>query len=170
MTDRKPLVTVPITRTLRELLRKGIISQRAKQSDQRPEGLILRTVHCIALSPIWDCKEQISLEHKEVDINNKKHARIRIWAFACEWHQTPESSFYFWVFFFFILLLHCSLRLLGWSRQQVELLSFYHMEKWWTELPGILMAQTMKNLNLLSRLIFPLYPVPLLKIHNLELP
>ena len=27
MTDRKPLVTVPITRTLRELLRKGIINE-----------------------------------------------------------------------------------------------------------------------------------------------
>ena len=99
VTDGKPLVTVPLTGALRELLRKGVTSQRAKQSHERPEGLTLRTAHCVSLSLIWDCKEQISLEHKEVDVNNESHARIRIWAFACEWHQPPdphlisESSF-----------------------------------------------------------------------------
>ena len=39
------------------------LSQRAKQSHERPKGLTLKTVHCISLSPIWDCKEQIFLEH-----------------------------------------------------------------------------------------------------------
>ena len=53
------------SRALRELLRKGITSQRAKQSHERPEGLTLRTVHGISLSLIWDCKEQISLEHEQ---------------------------------------------------------------------------------------------------------
>ena len=52
MTDGKPLVTVPLTRALRELLRKAVTSQRAKQSHERPEGLTLRTVHCVSLSPI----------------------------------------------------------------------------------------------------------------------
>ena len=56
VTDRKPLVTVPLTRALRELLRKGVTSWRAKQSHERPEGLTLRTVHCISLSLIWDGK------------------------------------------------------------------------------------------------------------------
>ena len=63
VTDGKPLVTVPIARVLRGLLRKGITSWRTKQSYERPEGLTLRTVHCISLSSIWDCKEQISLEY-----------------------------------------------------------------------------------------------------------
>ena len=31
--------------------------------------------------------------NKEVEINNKRHARIRIWAFACEWHQPPDPHF-----------------------------------------------------------------------------
>ena len=53
VTDGKPLVTVPVTRALQELLRKGITSQKAKQS----------------------------------------HARLRIWAFACEWHQPPDPHF-----------------------------------------------------------------------------
>ena len=52
VTDGKPLVTVPLSRALRELLRKGITSQRAKQSHERPEGLTLRTVHCVSLSLI----------------------------------------------------------------------------------------------------------------------
>ena len=52
MTDGKPLVNVPITRALRELLRKGVISRRAKQSDERPEGLTLRAVHGTSLSRI----------------------------------------------------------------------------------------------------------------------
>ena len=50
--DGKPLVTVPITRALRELLRKGVTSRRAKQSHERPEGLTLRAVHGISLSRI----------------------------------------------------------------------------------------------------------------------
>ena len=54
VTDGKPLVTVPLTRALRELLRKAVTSQRAKQSHERPEGLTLRTVHCLSLSGIWD--------------------------------------------------------------------------------------------------------------------
>ena len=62
VTDAKPLVTVPITRPLNELLRKGVSSPRAEQS-WKPEGLTLRTLHCISLSPFWDCKEQISLGH-----------------------------------------------------------------------------------------------------------
>ena len=41
--------------------------------------------------------------YKEVDVSNKKHARIRIWAFACEWHQPPDphliSESYFSLFF-----------------------------------------------------------------------
>ena len=41
--------------------------------------------------------------YKEVDINNKRHARIRIWAFAYEGHQPPEphliSESYFSLFF-----------------------------------------------------------------------
>ena len=56
--------------------------------------------------------------NKEVEVNNKRHARIRIWAFACKWHQTPLSLLflYFWIFFFFILLWHSSLRLVRcWS-------------------------------------------------------
>ena len=32
VSDGKPLVTVPVTRALRELLRKGVTSQKAKQS------------------------------------------------------------------------------------------------------------------------------------------
>ena len=32
-------------------------------SHERPEGLTRRTLHCISLSPFWDCKEQISLGH-----------------------------------------------------------------------------------------------------------
>ena len=46
VTDETSLVTIQVTRALRELLRKGITS------------------HCISSSPIWDCKEQISLEHE----------------------------------------------------------------------------------------------------------
>ena len=52
VTDGKPLVTVPITRALRELLRKGVTSQKAKQSHETPESLTLRTAHGISLSPI----------------------------------------------------------------------------------------------------------------------
>ena len=63
VTDGKPLVTVPITRALRELLRKGVSSRRAKQSHERLEGLTLRTLYCISLSPICNCKPQISLGH-----------------------------------------------------------------------------------------------------------
>ena len=48
--------------------------------------------------------------YKEVDVSNKKHARIRIWAFACEWPQPPGPHFYFWVLFFLILLWHRSFR------------------------------------------------------------
>ena len=77
MTDGKPLVTVPITRDLKEMLRKGITSQRAKQSHERPEGLTLRTVHCISLSEIVKNRYLLS-RYKEAEINNKKHARIRI--------------------------------------------------------------------------------------------
>ena len=40
---------------------------------------------------------------KEVETNNKRHARIRIWAFACKWHQPPDPHFisksYFSLFF-----------------------------------------------------------------------
>ena len=43
MTDGKPLATVNITRALKELLRKGITSQRLN-SHERLEGLTLRTV------------------------------------------------------------------------------------------------------------------------------
>ena len=52
VTDGEPLVTVPVTRALRELLRKDVTSQKAKQSHESPEGLTLRTVHCISLSLI----------------------------------------------------------------------------------------------------------------------
>ena len=31
--------------------------------------------------------------NKEVEVNNNRHARIRIWAFACEWHQPPDPHF-----------------------------------------------------------------------------
>ena len=53
VTDGKPLATVNITRALKELLRKGITSQRLN-SHERLEGLTL------------DChsKEQISLEYE----------------------------------------------------------------------------------------------------------
>ena len=64
VTDRKPLVTVPLTRALRELLRKGATSQRAKQSHERPEDLTLRTVHCVSLSPIWDKRLMLELKHQ----------------------------------------------------------------------------------------------------------
>ena len=41
--------------------------------------------------------------YREVDINNKRHARIRIWASAYEGHQPPEphliSESYFSLFF-----------------------------------------------------------------------
>ena len=40
--------------------------------------------------------------YKEVDVNNKKHARIGILAFASEWHQPPDphliSESYFSLF------------------------------------------------------------------------
>ena len=61
VTDGKPLLTVPVTRALRELLRKGITSQRAKQSHERPEGLTFRTVHCISLSQIWEWLSPVQL-------------------------------------------------------------------------------------------------------------
>ena len=113
VTDGKPLVTVLRTIALRELLRKVVTSWRAKHNHEWPEGLPLRTVHCISLSLIWDCKKQVSLECKEVDVNNKWHARIRIWAFACKW-----------VLFFLILLWHLSLRLvLCWAGPDTEDLS-----------------------------------------------
>ena len=31
--------------------------------------------------------------YKVIDVNNKGHANIRIWAFACEWHQPPGPQF-----------------------------------------------------------------------------
>ena len=31
--------------------------------------------------------------NKEVEVNNKTYARIRVWAFACEWHQPPDPHF-----------------------------------------------------------------------------
>ena len=41
--------------------------------------------------------------NKEVEVNNKRHARIRIWAFAFEWHQLSDphliSESYFSLFF-----------------------------------------------------------------------
>ena len=41
--------------------------------------------------------------YKEIDVNNKRYARIRIWAFAYEWHQPPDPHFisesYFSLFF-----------------------------------------------------------------------
>ena len=61
VTDGKPLVAVPVTRALRELLRKGSTSRRAKQSHERPEGLTLRTVHCISLSQIWEWLSPVQL-------------------------------------------------------------------------------------------------------------
>ena len=95
-------MAVPITRALRELLRKGLTSQKGKQSHERPEGLTLRTVHCISLSEIVKNRCLLS-RYKEAEINNKNHARIRIWAFACERHQPPDphliSESYFSLFF-----------------------------------------------------------------------
>ena len=63
VTDGKPLVTVLIARALRGLLRKVIATWRAKQSHERPEGLTLRAVHCLSLSPIWDYKEHWALKN-----------------------------------------------------------------------------------------------------------
>ena len=68
-------------------------------------------MHCVSLSPSWDCKEQISLEHvQEVDVNNKRHARIRIWLLPVNGISPPWSPLYFWVLFFFILLQQHSFR------------------------------------------------------------
>ena len=102
VTDGKPLVTVPVTRALRELLRKGITSWRAKQSHERPEGWGLCIVYLYPRSGIVK-NRYLQSRYKEVDVNNKRHARIRIWAFACEWRQPPDphliSESYFSLFF-----------------------------------------------------------------------
>ena len=49
---------------------------------------------CIVYLYPWSegVKKQISLEHKEVDVSNKRHARIRIWAFA--WNESYCSLFF----------------------------------------------------------------------------
>ena len=62
----------------------------------------MRTVHCISLSEIVKNRYLLS-RYKEAEINNKNHARIRIWAFACKCHQPPDPHFisksYFSLFF-----------------------------------------------------------------------
>ena len=35
----------------------------------------------------------LSIANKDVEVNNKRHTKIRIWAFACEWHQPPDPHF-----------------------------------------------------------------------------
>ena len=48
-------------------------------------------------------------QNKEVDVNNKRRARIRIWALACEWHQ-PLIPTLFLSLLFPYFLRHQSLR------------------------------------------------------------
>ena len=90
VTDGKPLVTVPVTRALRELLRKVVTSWRAKQSQERPEGLTLGL--CIVYLYLW------SEIVKKTDISR---ARIRSWAFAWEQHQPPDPRLISESYFFY---------------------------------------------------------------------
>ena len=93
------------SRALRELLRKGVTSRRAKQSHERPEG---RCVVC-PYSQSEIVKNRCLLSKiKEVEVNSKRQARIGIWALAANGIIFPYSS---------AALLPQVGSLLGWSQQ-----------------------------------------------------
>ena len=124
VTDGKPLGTVNITRALKELLRKGITSQRLNKV---MKGLKvwhwgLCTVYIYPQSEIVK-NSYLSGTNKEVEVNNKRHTRIRIWAFACKWHQPLMPTLFLSLIFpysFVAPLPQVSL-LLDWSWQSTLL-------------------------------------------------